>query len=62
MPSKNVKTFIVEKAVLLLRFEYINVAFCNRKRIARNRETTPSYKFDKDGARAYNQFIKRIGK
>lgn len=62
MPSKNVKTFIVEKAVLSLRFKYINTVFCNHKRIARNRTNTLLYKFDKDAIRAYNQLIKRIGK
>ena len=54
MPSKNVKTFIIEKAVLSLRFVYINAAFCDYKQLVRNRKTTPLYKFDKDGARAYN--------
>ena len=54
MPSKNVKTFIIEKAVLSSRFTYINAAFCDFKRLVRNLKTTPLYKFDKDDARAYN--------
>lgn len=30
MPSKKVKTFIVQKSVLSLLFEEINAAFCNQ--------------------------------